>query len=315
MISVIIPIYNAEKYLRRTAQCILGQTLNDYEVLLINDGSTDCSEQICRELENLDGRFHVFTQPNSGVSAARNLGLQKAQGAYITFLDADDLIPVNYLEELYKALTEQQAQMSVCDVALITDGKETGRFTCASDVLTRTEALNHLLSRREINSGPYAKLFFRAVVENVKFPPLKAYEDILFVIDAVNRCQKIAATDRTEYLYEQNQGSTMGNFKKMPSLDVVAATKALTERIDVRQDLSPECLYVTLSHLMQYVQPLVGNTDEKARIFVLESQKLMKKQIAKIWKCSAFPWKEKIVFTLFSSGWSYYNRKLIRIKG
>ncbi len=104
MISVIIPVYNAEKYLTHTIRCLQAQTCTDFEVLLVNDGSADRSAQICAESAKADTRFRVLTQENQGVSAARNKGLAASKGEYITFLDADDEVPDNYLETLYRAL-------------------------------------------------------------------------------------------------------------------------------------------------------------------------------------------------------------------
>lgn len=313
MISVIVPIYNAEQYLQRTADCIRNQTFSDYEVLLINDGSQDNSESICREIEKIDHRFRTISQSNSGVSAARNRGMREANGAYIAFLDADDVIPENYLEALYRSLNEHNAQMSVCDVAVVEGAQETGRFTCKVRELTNTEALNRLLCRNEINSGPCAKLFRREVIQNTLFPPLKAYEDILFVADVMCNCCHIAATDQTEYRYEQNQSGAMSTFRKMPSMDIVQATKMLLELIGKIEKLDPNCLYTTLSHLMQYAIPLIGNGNQRAKQFVLASQKLVRQQTGKIRKCSAFPWKEKILFILFAHGWYYSGHKITRI--
>ncbi len=313
MISIIIPIYNAEQYLRRTAECIRKQTYSDFEVLLINDGSQDRSESICLEIAQSDSRFRTITQPNRGVSAARNHGLQEAKGAYITFLDADDRIPENYLEALFGALNGQQAQMSVCDVAVIEAGQETGRFTCKEPLLSGMDALNRLLCRREINSGPGAKLFCREVIRDSVFPPLKAYEDILFVAEVMYRCRRIASTDQTEYRYEQNPGGAMSRFLKMPSSDIIRATRLLLELIGKLDNPDPACLYTTLSHLMQYVIPLVENPVPKARQFVLESQKLIRTCTRKILRCPAFPNKEKIVFLLFAHGWYYGNHKFTRV--
>lgn len=303
IITVIIPIYNAEKYLLRTMQCLQKQTFSDFEVLLMDDGSKDGSANILKEISKDDSRFRYIYQENQGVSAARNHGVELSKGKYITFLDADDVIPQNYLEKLINPMRDHSCQMSVCDVAVITDGKETKRFRCECESLTQLQALNLLLSREEINSGPYAKMFCREILDGIFFPPLKAYEDILFVISAVSKCEKIGVTTDTEYQYIQNEGSAMSTFLKVPPMDVVTATKQIVSFIKERKDLSDQCLYVTLSHLMQYVQPLMGHDSENARDFVRASKRIYKQNLTRIWRCSAFPWKEKITYTLFAFGW------------
>ncbi|MBE6985057.1 MAG: glycosyltransferase family 2 protein [Ruminococcaceae bacterium] len=305
MISVIIPIYNAEKYLLRTIHCLQEQLYTDFEVLLIDDGSKDNSAAVLRDIAAKDTRFRYIYQENQGVSAARNHGLELCKGQYVTFIDADDVIPNNYLANLLETLLENHCQMSVCDVVILRDEKESKRFSCTSNKLEQTEALNLILSRRNINSGPCAKLFQREILKGIQFPPLKAYEDILFVINAVCRCEDIAVTSDTQYNYIQNEGSAMNGFLKLPSKDIITATEKLLEFLRDRKDLDPQCFYVTTSHLMQYAAPLLKNNDEKARSFVKATRSVYKRNLRRIWTCVAFPWKEKITFTLFTFGWKH----------
>ena len=105
MISVIVPIYNAEKYLRRCVDSVLAQTFTDYELLLINDGSQDSSGAICDGYVAKDSRVRVFHKENGGASSARNLGLENAKGEWITFVDSDDTLQQNALDLLYQSLT------------------------------------------------------------------------------------------------------------------------------------------------------------------------------------------------------------------
>ena len=304
-ISVIIPVYNAADTLATTVQAVLAQTYADLELLLINDGSTDGSAAVFDSFT--DPRVRVFHQENRGVSASRNLGLSQASGEYITFLDADDIVPADYLQVLYDAC--RHADIAVCDVVSIQDDQELARFTHPDAVLTQREALDFLLTRRRINSGPCAKLFRREMLQGLTFPPLKAYEDILFVREAFCHADRIAVTDRTEYRYIQNPAGAMSSFFKAPSPDIIRATDALLEFIGGRPDLSPDCFYITASHLMQYAMPAAQAPE--GRDFVLRSRKLYRKYWWQLLNCSAFPWKEKIVFSLFILGW-LYGRSTIR---
>ncbi len=281
---------------------------------MIDDGSRDNSAAILNEISAADSRFRYIYQENQGVSAARNHGLAISKGRYITFIDADDILPENYLEMLMKALTNDDCQMSVCDVTVIENEKETMRFSCETNKLDQRETLNLIISRREINSGPCAKLFRREVLNDLKFPPLKAYEDILFAIAAVCKCEHIAVTNKTEYRYIQNVGSAMSTFLKIPSQDIVTATEQMLAFLKDRKDLSPLCFYTTASHLMQYVLPLLNSDDEKARGFVNAARCVYKQYVREIWSCSAFPWKEKITFTLFAYGWIYQNKRIKRLR-
>lgn len=311
LISVIIPTYNAEKTISGCIQSVQAQSYKNWELILVNDGSGDRSGEICDGFSAEDSRIRVFHQKNAGVSAARNLGLRQSKGDYVTFIDADDIIPADYLGILLQ--TCRGADVAVCDVVSLRDDRELHRFTLADQILERKEALNYLLERRRINSGPYAKLFRRETVEGLEFPALRAYEDILFVRDAFCRAERIAVTNRTEYRYIQNPEGAMSGFFKAPSPDIVTATHSNLEFLVQHRELSPEAFYITASHLMQYVQGTAARPE--GRDFVRQAQKLYREYLAALWCCPAFPWKEKIIFTLFAWGWLYHDRRLTRIGG
>ena len=111
MISVIVPVYNVESCLGKCLDSILEQTYRDFELLLIDDGATDSSGDICERYAKTDERIKVFHKPNGGLSDARNYGIERASGDYLTFIDSDDYIIANYLEVLYKMATENNAEM------------------------------------------------------------------------------------------------------------------------------------------------------------------------------------------------------------
>ena len=113
LISIIVPIYNVENYLRQCLDSIVSQTYQNFECLLINDGSSDNSADICREYIEKDSRFRYFEKENVGVSSARNLGIERSKGQYITFIDSDDWVDSEYLEVLYRALIEEKADIAI----------------------------------------------------------------------------------------------------------------------------------------------------------------------------------------------------------
>ena len=112
-VSVIIPVYNVEAYIKEMLLSVQGQSFNDFEVILVNDGSTDGSQQIINEFCARDERFRCFVQENAGVAAARNLGIEKATGKYIVFYDPDDVVPVKALEKMVKAAEKNNAEMII----------------------------------------------------------------------------------------------------------------------------------------------------------------------------------------------------------
>ena len=300
MISVIIPIYNAAMYLPEMLRCLSEQTERDLEIILVNDGSTDESADICLAAAQEDPRIWYVYQENAGVSAARNRALAKASGDYIALLDADDSIDSTYFEQLLGTCVS--ADISVCDVSVETrSGRRLSIFSAGDQRLTALRAMELLLTRQKINSGPCGKMFRREIIADLQFPPLKAYEDILFVRDAFARANIVASTSQTAYHYYQNSGSAMDQQRKTPSLDVVAATSDLLEYIVGHSALDPRCFYITVSHLYQYVLGLDRSTP-KGKEFVHAVRRLYRKFWTSIVKCPAFPWKERILYLLFAGG-------------
>lgn len=297
MISIIIPIYNAAQHLPQMLHSLEKQSERGLEILLIDDGSTDMSAKICKSAEQHDERMHYFHQENAGAAAARNYGLSLAKGEYIAFLDADDSIEPNYFSELLASCSS--ADIAVCDVVIETEAGDTlSRFTAGMRTLTSQQALNLLLSRKEINSGPCGKLFRRSVIEGLYFPKLKAYEDIIFIRDAFVKAEYITSTSNTAYHYYQNAGSAMDQQKQSPSLDIVSATEKLLHFVSQHKELDDTCLYITISHLYQYVLSLDVDSPT-SKPFRDAVRQLYRKYWKSILSCSAFPWKEKILYSLF----------------
>lgn len=312
MISVIIPVYNSGELLKRLINNLLQQTYRDLEILLINDGSTDNTEQICKEIIEKDIRFQYFYQKNAGVSAARNYGIIKSRGEYIAFLDADDEIDNNYFEELLSVC--QDTDIAICDVRIEdTSGKRISSFTLPKQILTSEEALNYLFKRQNINSGPCAKLFRHSVVKQLRFPDLKVYEDILFVMKAFANAHTIGITDNTAYHYYQNEQSAMHNVVHNPSMDIVTATDEIMKFITDRKVLEDQCVYITLSHLYQYVQISI-NKHKKNNAFLVAAQQLYRKYWRQLLFCKSFPIKEKIIYIFFVFGWIYQHKQFIRMR-
>ena len=125
-ISVIVPVYNVQDYLSECVQSILNQTFSDFELLLIDDGSTDHSGEIADQLEDLDPRIQVYHKKNGGLSDARNYGLERAQGEYLAFIDSDDYVAANYLETLINLIVEYSADASCLIIQMVTQDNAAG---------------------------------------------------------------------------------------------------------------------------------------------------------------------------------------------
>lgn len=299
MISVIIPAYNAADKITKMFQCLKRQTEKNLEIIVVDDGSTDALENLCKDEIINNKNIYYIKQSNQGVSIARNCGLKIASGEYIAFLDADDLIADNYFEELLKTISE--ADIAVCDIVVDEENRKVLRFTANNTKMSSITAINLLLTRKEINSGPCGKLFRREILENITFPNLKVYEDILFVLKAFEQAETIASTNRTEYYYLQNKGSAMHQLVENPSMDIVRATDQIVQFIlENRIQLDQKCFYITMSHLFQYV----GLHDRKQNnnSFLKAVRHIYRKYYFYLLVCPIYTWKERVLYTLFVIG-------------
>ncbi len=226
MISIIVPVYNAEEYLRDTIYSILDQDYKDIELLLINDGSKDKSLEICNSFQKIDRRVRVFDQKNSGVSAARNRGLKEARGEYIAFADADDLLEQDMLSVLYNCAKSYDADIVSCGAGVVENGKivQEEYGTNAIYEYDMNAALTYFLTGIKVNIGVWTKLFRRELIKNIVFLEDKRInEDKYFIFEALMKADKFVVHDVTKYLYCKREGSaTMRKFDErwFDSLDI-----------------------------------------------------------------------------------------------
>ena len=202
MISIIVPVYNAEKYLARCLCSILIQENRDFECIMINDGSSDNSALICKQYSSLDERFQYYCQENKGVSAARNLGLKVARGEYITFVDSDDWIHKLYLSELLENLKKTNADIAYCHATDVKEGElfETGKLNHIYHVLTLPNFswIDYKTSHFTIWGGLYKRKLF---TELTFAEELSIGEDTLLLSQILLRAKIICSLEDNLYFY------------------------------------------------------------------------------------------------------------------
>ena len=225
-ISVIVPVYNAEKYLHLCVESVLRQTHQNFELLLIVDGATDCSTEICHEFAKNDSRIIVVEKQNEGVSATRNRGLAMACGEYICFIDADDRVTEDYLEKLLKAVLENNAQMALCQYAferradIISSGEPVFvNYDRNTDNLFEQyiRGLYRLDGAAYILGSACRSIFLRTMLleNSITFPPCKLHEDQLFLLSAMATSDRIAAVNDVMYYYnDADSGSAVRKLYK-----------------------------------------------------------------------------------------------------
>lgn len=221
MISVIVPIFNAEKYLHRCIKRILAQDYTDYELLLIDDGSIDNSATICDEFAKYDNRIRVFHKENGGVSSARNWGLDKAIGEYIMFVDSDDYMLPGMLEVMVSTLKAKSADLVVCGTTE-TGG---GYWRPIADV---DYSINQLkenfvsLLHTELLSPPWNKIYKKEIIGSNRFcEDISFGEDLLFNIQYLEKCENISLIKESPFYHEkENENSLVVKFNRNRLLDI-----------------------------------------------------------------------------------------------
>lgn len=210
LISVIVPVYNVKHYIGKCLQSICGQTYKNLEIIVVDDGSTDGSGEICDSFARLDLRVKVIHQSNGGQSAARNSGLLLATGKYLGFVDGDDWIDADMYESLFRLMVEADADISVFSHYKEKQGKTIVNNSSGKvSVYTRDEALRALVEDKRIRNYVWDKLFKRNLFKDISFPLNRVFEDIAISYRVFYRAKKVVVQDTPKYHYVVRDGSAM----------------------------------------------------------------------------------------------------------
>ena len=266
LISVIVPIYNVENYLRQCLDSILEQTLSHFEVILVNDGSPDSSGDICREYVAKDSRFHYFEKENGGLSDARNYGIERARGEYLTFIDSDDFVNEKHLENLFLASRLTNADITIGGFSRF----ENGTFWLYQDYFssdslvsfTSAQAIQHLDSMFDVPflnfSTAWGKLFKRELFSELRFPYGKYAEDQFIIWKLYLKARSIYTFNVDSYVYRINKNG-MSSVFSLKHLDYI---EALEERIKSTKDLEGIDINLSFDMYRYVLQRILGQLEE-----------------------------------------------------
>ncbi|MBW3349728.1 glycosyltransferase [Limosilactobacillus reuteri] len=216
-ISVVVPIYNAEKFLKSLLDSLSNQNFTGtYEVLLIDDGSTDNSLKICKEYSKMNTLFKTFHYKNAGVSVARNRGIEKAQGIYLSFIDPDDYVSTYFLKNMLNNM--KQSQLVECQHVI---NKQKLNLSGKRKYHVDSKQFSRLILNNdypEFNGYVNNKLFISKIIKDykIKFPPnIIVWEDMLFVIEYLHHCKTITIIGDNLYFYRQRKNSVTHDKNKL----------------------------------------------------------------------------------------------------
>lgn len=297
-ISVIIPVFNVENYLEKCLNSILKQTFEDFEIVIVNDGSTDNSQKIIEYfILKYPEKIRSFIEENKGVSAARNYGIKKAIGEFVVFVDPDDVVSEFFLEELYKNAISNSCDVSICGYRFVKSQDENLMLADEKSIVyEKREFLNHYLVK-DIKFVVVSMLIKRRLIidEKIYFDNrIRFSEDMMFIWDIIISCEKVVYTNKELYGYYLRNNSTMTSSSAGKILDSYYIVKDKLKNLPI--DKYPELKYAlprwelgalyTSSKLLDYIEftnvsftmnskgiyrRLVGFKDIKAKIlsFVL----------------------------------------------
>ena len=225
-VSIIVPVYNTEQYLKECVESLLSQTLRDIEIILVDDGSTDNSAYMCDKFQAIDSRIKVIHKVNGGLSSARNAAIDICSGAYIGFVDSDDFVKSTMFEELYNSAIDNDSDIVMCALSTYNNDKVVEKLLpFEKNVYHKDEILDNfilpLLGRNDKDKIPYLEgfvcrqIFRKSTIEKLYFKSEREYfaEDVMFDFEVYPKCNKISVVNKSLYYYRYNEKSLSNKYR------------------------------------------------------------------------------------------------------
>lgn len=278
LISIIIPVYNVEKYIRKCLDSVCGQTYRNLEIIIVDDGSSDLSGEICEEYQKKDARIRIIRKKNEGQSAARNTGLEQAKGDFIMFVDSDDWIAEDMVAYLYENLEERKADLAICGFYSVI-GETEKKYAAEEDAfLSREEALKELVDNEgKIQNYVWVQMWKRDLTNDIRFPVGRIFEDMSVTYQVIEKADHILLLKEAKYYYNHREGSTM--MKKNEGVNLMRCFaheeryKELGEQYpEFRADLLRQYFYAYRKMVRDTVKEKVSDLDIRRRFFCEQAE-------------------------------------------
>lgn len=325
LVTVILPVYNVASYLEEALDSVINQTYKNLEIIIIDDGSTDGSGDICEEYAKKDGRIRLIHQPNKGLSASRNVALRIMTGEALVFLDSDDAYTEGFVKSMTETMLREKADLVICKYSVHDNigrmkQKEMDKFYPSINYgfYNRNEALR-ALSEGEINHSIWNKLYDVKLWENIFFPEGKVYEDIATTFHIISRCKTVFVIEESLYLHRNRNDSISSTLSKSNIVDYIEAYSHFEHyiRINIPNVFSEQqlqkCIYSHLKRMMGYSISILLHRDvyQKDLYYVLRKNLLeigsnidikdcgFRTRICR-WMICYCPWLTKVAYQIYS---------------
>lgn len=223
LISVIVPIYNVEKYLQKCVDSIINQTYKNLEIILVDDGSPDNCPKMCDDYAEKDSRIKVVHKENGGLSDARNVGMEVATGEYVSFIDSDDYISLDFYETLLETIVDNDSDIVECGVVKFYENEKFDKYNDDLKVTNydTVDALDGLISESPFKQHVWNKLYKSSVALDIPYAVGKLNEDEFWTYQIFGKAKKVTRIYKTMYYYFQRGSSIMGNGYNIKRLDAL----------------------------------------------------------------------------------------------
>lgn len=314
LVSIIVPVYNVEDYLTECIESAIKQTYHNLEIILVDDGSTDTSGKICDMYARKDVRIKVFHKQNGGQSEARNIGIVKANGQYIYFLDSDDVIPPEAIEKLLVACVEENADVSISGLERFSNKLPVENEKVANKhVLNKTETIRRMLLQKGCGHEPVGKLYKKEIWENEQFPEGKIYEDYATLYKIINKCDKTVILEENLYWYRSRPGSTMKSKLTKKNMQLLDIAQEVTDYLKCEvPEVENEARYLQMVTYLKLMKGILDNgfsafPKEQDRIenYVSSCKPLLKMSFAKkkdVIKAKSFLLNKRLFYMIYTLG-------------
>lgn len=316
LISVIVPVYKVEEYLDKCVESIVNQTYKNLEIILVDDGSPDNCPKMCDDWAKKDKRIKVIHKENGGLSDARNAGIDIAKGEYITFIDSDDYVEIEYIDFLYKNLTENSADISMGKQRVVYPKETINTGSEKVYIVNPHDCFDKLLYSEDFDVSAWAKLYKIELFENVRYPKGRVFEDTATTYKLIDDSNVIVLNSRPIYNYIIRDDSITTNTFSEKKKELITSTEEMCDYInDKYPDLSNGCkrrmMYAYLSTLTQLVK-----SNDKRNKYKKELFEYIKKNRKEVLKDKRIPKRDRTAlyatylgYTLFGLCWKIYEKR------
>lgn len=313
-ITIIVPVYNVEDYIDRCIKSLVQQTYRELEILLVNDGSKDSSAAKCHKWALEDGRIRVIDKKNGGLSDARNAGINEATGEYLLFIDSDDFVKEEMVEEMLSKLEQEQAEICVCDMEYYYDDGHT-EFSQGGEFKSSSVEENPKLI--QINNSACNKLFVASLFKEIRFPLGKVYEDLATIPKVLFEAKKVVKVNKPLYVYYQRAGSIAHTASKkiFDIYDAIFSCIKYMEEKNASKEVMEELYHMYVIHGLDLTTIRIKNFDDHRLIeeYLRENMKYLRKHYPEYRSdklLKSMSWKKKMIFKLMDMGQMKVVKKL-----